>query len=408
MSDFASWGAWLRPGVVRADPVAPPPGRPGPAMPMHAGLLAPRRPNDIERDAIEQFERRNPDLEVIVGNAAIRNATDDPQRFLTGVAGGVPPDVIYFDRYAVAEWASRGAFEPLDKYLAADRQELQQTEAAAPAGPPGRRSGPGRGPLRDQLARLQENLSTRRISTRPPGTRPTTIATATAHPQLYGVPAGADDRALYYNEAASSRTGFVDDDGHARPPRTWEEILTKIADGSTAELIPDPRGTAKQPRLTSAGVDFAQTGRQAERPRQPLDRQDDHGRPSVRGHLAPRTERPRQGPRVLPDRDPRRPAQDLQGRRLPGQTQPLGPRGPALADRPGPRVLPRGQLLALHVRLAERRPVHEPGRPDLHAQRPADRPGPASGSPTATTPWAATRPSRPWRPATRAAGSTRS
>src|SRR5262245_4365663 len=66
--------------------------------------------NDIERDAIEQFERRNPDLEVIVGNAAIRNATDDPQRFLTGVAGGAPPDVIYFDRYAVAEWASRGAF----------------------------------------------------------------------------------------------------------------------------------------------------------------------------------------------------------------------------------------------------------------------------------------------------------
>ena len=36
------------------------------------------------------------------------------------MAGGEPPDVIWFDRYAVAEWAARNAFEPLDPYIERD------------------------------------------------------------------------------------------------------------------------------------------------------------------------------------------------------------------------------------------------------------------------------------------------
>ena len=34
------------------------------------------------------------------------------------MAGGQPPDLILFDRYAVSEWAARGAFMKLDPFLA--------------------------------------------------------------------------------------------------------------------------------------------------------------------------------------------------------------------------------------------------------------------------------------------------
>ena len=56
-----------------------------------------------------------PVYRVISGQNAARDQVADPTRFLVAVAGGTPPDVIYFDRYAVAEWAARGAFMPLDE-----------------------------------------------------------------------------------------------------------------------------------------------------------------------------------------------------------------------------------------------------------------------------------------------------
>ncbi len=204
------------------------------------------------RDAIEQFERDNPDIEVIVGNAAIRNATDDPQRFLTGVAGGVPPDVIYFDRYAVAEWASRGAFEPLDGYLQGDAQELQQIEQQL------------------QQARQQgeqakaENLAGRLAQLRRTWIDPQDFHEATwneAHydrdrdgkPELYGIPAGADDRALYYNETQLKQDNLVDAEGNARPPRTWEEVLTRRVAGLG-------RYNTAQDQIECEGVDFVAAG----------------------------------------------------------------------------------------------------------------------------------------------------
>ena len=59
-------------------------------------------PNEIEqyRPVLEVFEQENPQYRVICGNAAVRNLTGDPTRFLLGTAGGVPPDVIYYDRFA--------------------------------------------------------------------------------------------------------------------------------------------------------------------------------------------------------------------------------------------------------------------------------------------------------------------
>ena len=203
------------------------------------------------RDAIEQFERDNPDLEVIIGNAAIRNATDDPQRFLTGVAGGVPPDLIFFDRYALAEWASRGAFTPLDEFLKKDREELRQVEEqlaeARQSGDPQR--------VQDLAARLERM---RKLLIDPKDFYPATWNEAQydrdrdGRPEQYGIPAGCDNRALYYNEYRLVQEGFVDGSGKARPPRTWEEILTKRVEGVD--------GQVDRASLRSESADFVAAG----------------------------------------------------------------------------------------------------------------------------------------------------
>jgi ABC-type sugar transport system permease subunit/ABC-type glycerol-3-phosphate transport system substrate-binding protein len=214
--------------------------------------------SDIARDAIEQFERTNPDIEVIVGNAAIRNPTDDPQRFLTGVAGGVPPDVIYFDRYAVAEWASRGAFEPLDKYLAADRRELrhtqQQLEEARRGGDTKRAED-----LSARLAQLREFLIDPRDFYEATWNEAQYDPDHRGAPKLYGIPASADNRALYYNETALKQAGFVDEAGHARPPRTWEEVLTKIAEAPDGQVAVHPK-EERNHILTCASLNFVELG----------------------------------------------------------------------------------------------------------------------------------------------------
>ncbi|MCS7032637.1 MAG: extracellular solute-binding protein, partial [Phycisphaerae bacterium] len=94
------------------------------------GPMGPIR--DSLDDAVQEFERRSleahrldpsrPVYRVISSQTAARDQVADPTRFLISVAGGMPPDVIYFDRYAIAEWAARGAFEPLDPYMEADRR----------------------------------------------------------------------------------------------------------------------------------------------------------------------------------------------------------------------------------------------------------------------------------------------
>ncbi len=71
-------------------------------------------------------------------------------------------------------------------------------------------------------------------------------------PEQYGIPAGASDRALYYNESALIKAGFVDSDGNARPPRTWQEVLTKRSDSRD--------GHVKDGWLTSESVDFVKAG----------------------------------------------------------------------------------------------------------------------------------------------------
>ncbi len=138
---------------------------------------------------LKHFEKENPQYKVVIGQAAARDMVADPQRFLCSVAGDMSPDVIMFDRYAVIEWASRGAFQSINEYLAADQTNLNiaypvnTNVIVAPA--------------------LNEVIY---------------------KGQMYGIPVLAGDRFLYYNKDMFIRAGLVDKNGDAKPPKNWKEL----------------------------------------------------------------------------------------------------------------------------------------------------------------------------------------
>jgi ABC-type sugar transport system permease subunit/ABC-type glycerol-3-phosphate transport system substrate-binding protein len=140
----------------------------------------------LSREAHEQ-DPSKPIYRVISGQNAARNQVADPTRFLVSVAGGVPPDVIYFDRYAVAEWAARGAFMPLDPYIERDIAAGRETP------------------------RLEQFYKS-------------CLDEAVYNGQAYAIPNSVDDRALFYNKDLFKRAGLVDENGEAQPPRDWDEL----------------------------------------------------------------------------------------------------------------------------------------------------------------------------------------
>jgi ABC-type sugar transport system permease subunit/ABC-type glycerol-3-phosphate transport system substrate-binding protein len=170
----------------------------------------PTTAGDSMRVAIEEFERRHPEYHVVAGSATAQDETGDPTRFLLGVAGGVPPDLIYFDRFAIVEWASRGAFLDLGPWINRDRN------------------------LPDGIR--QEDIY------RPAWLEPIYKG------HNYAIANSLDTRAMYYNGDPLIRAGFVYTDadrevsenrarpGDARPPKTWEEICRKLvhAEGSAS------------------------------------------------------------------------------------------------------------------------------------------------------------------------------
>src|SRR5712675_1590070 len=157
-------------------------------------------------DAVRAFEQTSrqahekdpskPVYRIISSQNASQNQTEDPTRFLVGVAGGMPPDVIRFDRYAVTEWAARGAFADLSGFIAQDSTS-GDPEAIRPE---------------DFFDSCWDEVVYRDPATGKKG--------------VYGVPEKVDNRALFYNKDLLKRAGYVDEKGEARPPKTWEELET--------------------------------------------------------------------------------------------------------------------------------------------------------------------------------------
>jgi multiple sugar transport system permease protein len=155
-------------------------------------------------DAMREFETQSriahennpthPIYRIVTGQTASRDQTADPTRFLVSVAGGRPPDLILFDRYAVSEWAARGAFAKLDEFVT--------RESTNPA-PDAIRPENFYKSCWDEV--IYENPTTHERG-------------------IYGIPERVDDRALFYNKDLLKRAGFVDANGEAQPPRTWEEL----------------------------------------------------------------------------------------------------------------------------------------------------------------------------------------
>jgi multiple sugar transport system permease protein len=137
--------------------------------------------------ALHNFEKKNPEYKVIWGPAVARDLTGDAQRLLSSVAGGVPPDVVWFDRFATGEWASRNALTDLTPYL-----EAQKTDD------------PYRIDLNEYFA-----WAVNEASYAPPG--------STEKPRVYAIPTSTDIRVLYVNNDHLQAAG-------AKPPRTWEEL----------------------------------------------------------------------------------------------------------------------------------------------------------------------------------------
>ncbi len=125
--------------------------------------------------AVALFEETHPNIKVIRLNMAAGGM--DPQKLMTSIAGGVPPDVIFQDRFTIGDWASRGAFRPLD--------DLIQREGVKPS-----------------------------------DFYPACWDEATYEGKVYAIPYSTDDRVLYWNKDVFRAAGLDPE----KPPKTWSEL----------------------------------------------------------------------------------------------------------------------------------------------------------------------------------------
>lgn len=194
-------------------------------------------------DVTDAFERRFPNYRAIMGSSAVRTGLDgegNPQRLMCGIAGGVPPEVVEYDRFAICQWAARGAFLDLTQLIEKDQRRIAEIESQLKASPA-------------NAAALEAELETlKTYQIRPENFYPQTWGECQYKGGVYGVPNFMDDRVLYCNTDLLIQSGFVDERGAARPPRTWEEVLTKRVDVSDASVADG--------HIRSATADFVANG----------------------------------------------------------------------------------------------------------------------------------------------------
>jgi multiple sugar transport system permease protein len=143
---------------------------------------------------LHRFEQRNPKYRVVMSKAVARDLTGDAQRLMSAIAGGVPPDVVFFDRFAIGEWAARGALSDLKPFLDAQRAD---------------------DPDRLDLSQYYD-YAVAEASYRSPASG--------AAPGVFGIPCNTDIRLLYVNRDALRQVGLIDATGEPVPPRNWDEL----------------------------------------------------------------------------------------------------------------------------------------------------------------------------------------
>ncbi|HTL28160.1 MAG TPA: extracellular solute-binding protein [Tepidisphaeraceae bacterium] len=143
---------------------------------------------------VHRFEEKNPQYKVVMSASVARDLVGDAQRLMCAIAGDVPPDVVFFDRFAIGEWAARGALTDLDPYLA--KQDPKD-------------------PFRIDLNEYYD-FTVKEASYAPPGSG--------QKPRLFGMPITADSRELFINCDLLRQAGLVDEHGKPKPPKDWDEL----------------------------------------------------------------------------------------------------------------------------------------------------------------------------------------
>ena len=143
---------------------------------------------------VHEFERRNPQYHVVMGTAVSADITGDAQRLMSAINGGVPPDVVYFDRFAIGEWAGRGALTALTPYL--EKQDAKD-------------------PYRIDTSEYYP-WAMEEASYKPPG--------SSGPSRVFGIPTEADVRLFFANADVVKQAGYVDAMGDARLPTNWDEL----------------------------------------------------------------------------------------------------------------------------------------------------------------------------------------
>ena len=130
--------------------------------------------------AVKEFERRNPGVKVEMLSMGAGGM--NPQKLLTAIVGEAPPDIVYQDRFTVADWASRDTLTPLDSFIARDRNlpDGVRKEDYYPAA-------------------WNETIFKNKV---------------------YGIPTDIDDRVMFYNKKMFREAGLDPEN----PPKTWSEL----------------------------------------------------------------------------------------------------------------------------------------------------------------------------------------
>lgn len=76
-------------------------------------------PDEIAQARVDGFEAAFPDIELQVNEGAF-----DAQQFLSAVASGSPPDLVYLEREKLGTYAERGALQPLNDCVADEDIDL--------------------------------------------------------------------------------------------------------------------------------------------------------------------------------------------------------------------------------------------------------------------------------------------
>ena len=126
-------------------------------------------------EAAKEFERRNPGikLEILPIGSSV-----NPQKLLTSIISGNPPDVIRMDRFQVSGWASRGAFLCLDDFI-------KKSKVIHP---------------QDFYSACWKECVYKN--------------------KVYAIPYGVDVRLFYWNKKIFKEVGLDPD----RPPQNWKEL----------------------------------------------------------------------------------------------------------------------------------------------------------------------------------------